>query len=85
MGAHYSHLIEAWTDLVAAAQNVLPVEGEAFRAWARLTHRKSDALYEDAMIATTAIIHDLAVVTRNVTDFTDFGVSLLNPFVETRD
>ena len=77
--------IEAWADLVAASYNVLPMDGETFRAWARLMHRKSDTFYEDAMIAATAIIHKLTIVTRNVADFAHFDVSLLNPFERTRD
>jgi predicted nucleic acid-binding protein len=32
------------------------------------------------MIAATAKVHKLKVVTRNVTDFKAFGVPLLNPF-----
>lgn len=72
--------IEAWANLVAASYSVLPMDSEAFRVWARLMHRKSDTLYEDAMIAATATVHHLTVVTRNVTDFADFNVNLLNPF-----
>ena len=72
--------IEAWLDLVARSYNVLPMDGAAFRAWARLMHRRSDTLYEDAMIAATATVHNLTVVTRNVADFEPFNVRVLNPF-----
>ncbi|MDG0853610.1 type II toxin-antitoxin system VapC family toxin [Roseateles puraquae] len=72
--------IEVWLERVAAAYNVLPMDAAAFRTWARFMHRRSDTLYEDAMIAATAKVHGLTVVTRNVADFKAFGVPLLNPF-----
>lgn len=72
--------IEAWLEIVATSYNVLPMDAAAFRAWAQLMHRKSETVYEDAMIAATAKIHGLTVVTRNVADFKAFGVPLLNPF-----
>lgn len=72
--------IEAWLDSVADSFNVLPMDAAAFRVWARLMHRKSDTLYEDAMIAATAIAHRLTVVTRNEADFKALGVTVLNPF-----
>ena len=72
--------IERWADQVAASHNVLPMDAETFRIWARLMHRRSDTLYEDAMIAATAKRHKLTVVTRNVRDFAPFDVALFNPF-----
>ena len=76
--------IEAWLERVAATYNVLSMDAPIFRAWARLMHRRTDALIEDAMIAATAAIHGLTVVTRNVRDFEVFGVRTLNPFVKAR-
>ena len=72
--------MEAWLELVASSYNVLPMDATTFRAWALLMHRRSDTVYEDAMIAATAKVHGLTVVTRNVTDFKTFDVPLLNPF-----
>ena len=72
--------IEAWLEQVAQTFNVLAMDAGAFRCWARLMHRKSDHLIEDAMIAATAICHDLIVVTRNVRDFKQLGVRTFNPF-----
>ena len=72
--------IEAWLEMVASSYNVLPMDAQAFRVWAQLMHRKSDTVVEDAMIAATAKVHRLTVVTRNVADFKAFGVPLLNPF-----
>jgi predicted nucleic acid-binding protein len=72
--------IEAWIDQVAQTWNVLPVDGRTFRVWAKLMHRRSDDLLADALIAATAVVHHLVVVTRNVRDFTPLGVETLNPF-----
>jgi predicted nucleic acid-binding protein len=52
----------------------------AFRLWAKLMHRTSDALVDDAMIAATARVHGLVVVTRNVRHFKNLGVDLIDPF-----
>ena len=35
----------------------------------------------DALIAATAAVHGLTVVTRNVTDFQPMGVAVLNPWI----
>jgi toxin FitB len=73
--------IEAWADQVGATYNVLPMDAVTFRLWAKLMHRQSDTVYEDAMIAASALVHKLTVVTRNIRDFERFQVPLFNPFV----
>lgn len=76
--------LEQWLELVSGSFNVVPMDATAFRAWARLMHRASDTLYEDAMIAATAKVHKFTVVTRNVKDFKHFGVNVVNPFTSVR-
>jgi predicted nucleic acid-binding protein len=73
--------IEAWADQVGATYNVLPMDAVTFRLWAKLMHRQSDTVYEDAMIAASALVHKLTVVTRNIRDFERFQVPVFNPFV----
>ena len=72
--------IESWLEQVAETYNILSMDARAFRSWAQLMHRRADHLIEDAMIAATAAVHDLTVVTRNVKDFKGLGVRTLNPF-----
>jgi predicted nucleic acid-binding protein len=72
--------IETWLEGVAATYNVLPMDARIFRAWARLMHRQTGSLIEDAMIAATAVVHDLTVATRNFRDFQKLGVRIFNPF-----
>ena len=73
--------IEAWVDQVATTFNILPMDATVFRCWARLMHRRSDDLIEDAMIAATAEVHRLTVVTCNTRDFISLGAAVLDPFL----
>jgi predicted nucleic acid-binding protein len=73
--------LEIWLDgvLHEFAQNILSVDEEIGQLWGRLrVPHPEHAL--DKLIAATALIHDLTVVTRNVEDFEGTGARVLNPF-----
>ncbi len=72
--------IETWIDQVERVWNILPMDSRTFRVWASMMPGRSHDLIEDAMIAATAVVHNLTVATRNTQDFTDLGVKTLNPF-----
>lgn len=72
--------IEMWVGAVASSYSILPMDAPVFRRWARLMHRRPRDLLEDAMIAATALVHDLTVVTRNLRDFERLQVSAIDPF-----
>jgi predicted nucleic acid-binding protein len=72
--------IEMWLDQVAESYNVVPITGPVFRCWARLMHRQSSELIEDGLIASSAIVHNLVVATRNVKDFINLKVKVIDPF-----
>ena len=72
--------IELWIDHVAQSYQVLSMDAPAFREWGKLMSGQPDSMMEDAMIAATARVHRLKVVTRNVKDFERFNVPVVNPF-----
>lgn len=72
--------IEQWLNKIEYTFKVLPMDSACFRIWAKLMHRETDTVLEDAMIAATALANKLTVVTRNTKDFHRFDVGQLNPF-----
>lgn len=66
---------------------VLPIDESVALRWAEIAARAEQAgrpgSLADGLIAATALDRGLTLVTRNVTDFEPFGVSLLNPWTAT--
>lgn len=77
-------LLRTWFDghvLPAFAGRILAVDGAVARCCAKL-HVPDPQSDRDALIAATAIVHGMSIVTRNVADFQATGVSLINPWRE---
>ena len=72
--------MELWLDQLAKSFEVLTLDAVVLREWARMMHRRSNTLSEDAMLAATAKVNDLQMVTRNTSDFEALGLVCLNPF-----
>ena len=79
--AQQALLLEKWlkTILRDHAQNILAIDEDVAQLWGRLRVPQAEHAV-DKMIAATALIHDLTVVTRNVGDFAQTGARLLDPF-----
>jgi len=58
---------------------ILPVDRRVAEEWGRLTALRPSSLV-DTLLAATARVHGLMLVTRNVADVAWTGVSYLNPF-----
>lgn len=72
--------MELWLDQLAESFEVLALDAVVLREWARMMHRRSNTLSEDAMLAATAKVNSLQMVTRNTSDFEALGLLCLNPF-----
>lgn len=75
-------VLRSWLDahvLPVFSDRILPVDTAVARYCARLhvPDRRSD---RDALLAATALVHKMTVVTRNVNDFAATGVDILNPW-----
>jgi predicted nucleic acid-binding protein len=61
------------------ADRILAIDDVVAMAWGHLMARRTLPV-PDGLIAATARVHNLALVTRNVTDFSDTGVDIVNPW-----
>ena len=75
-------LLRSWLEqhvLPEFAGRTLPVDTAVAQRCARL-HLPDKRGERDALIAATALVHGMTVVTRNVADFEPTGVRVLNPW-----
>jgi toxin FitB len=80
--AAQGRILRAWLEdhvLPAFVHRIIPIDLAVARAGARL-HVPDTRPVRDALIAATALVHHMTVVTRNVDDFTPTGVAVLNPW-----
>jgi toxin FitB len=61
------------------AARILPITDRVALEWGRLAAERPRGM-ADGLIAATAVIHDKIVVTRNVDDFADTNVGVVNPW-----
>ena len=78
--------LERWFDAGAGRLQCLPWDAATGLKWAELLARlrkTGKAMpIKDSLIAATAIVHGLAVATRNRIDFAKAGVHIVDPFVD---
>jgi predicted nucleic acid-binding protein len=76
--------LESWLDEGVKRIHCLPWDAASGLRWSRLLadlRAKGRSLpVKDSMIAASALVHDLTIVTRNVRDFQSAGVRVENPF-----
>ena len=85
-GGHRRARLRAWLSLLLAdfESRILPIgrrEAECAAALRARVHREGGELeLGDALIAGTAMANDMAIVTRNVKDFGDLDLTIINPW-----
>jgi hypothetical protein len=75
-------ILRAWMDshvLPSFSGRILAVDTAVARRYASL-HVPDPRSDRDALIAATALVHGMTVVTRNVSDFQTTGVAVINPW-----
>jgi hypothetical protein len=79
--ARQAGALERWLRQVMRdhAERILPVDYRVAEQWGRLTAMRSGSVI-DTLMAATAQVFDLVLVTRNVKHVAWTGVSYLNPF-----
>jgi predicted nucleic acid-binding protein len=82
--SHQGAILRSWLDmhvLPAFSERILYVDVAIAQRCARL-HVPDPRSDRDAIIAATALVHGMTIVTRNTSDFSQSGADLLNPWLE---
>ena len=76
-----ANALEVWLQTLrnAFSDRILPVDEAVAIEWGRIAALRTRGV-PDCQIAATAIVHGLVLVTRNIIDFEDIGVPLVNPW-----
>lgn len=76
-----ANALERWFNGICAdfSEKLLPVDVAIAERWGRLSHQQPIPSI-DGLLAATAAVHDLTIVTRNIADFERSGVPFMNPF-----
>ncbi len=76
-----ANVSEVWLTSVLEqfGDKILPFDADAAQVWGRLCVPRPEHQL-DKQIAAIALVHDLTIVTRNITDFAPTGAKLQNPF-----
>jgi predicted nucleic acid-binding protein len=77
-----ANALEGWLNALEQrfGDRVLPITSAVAEQWGRLSAIRPLPTV-DGLLAATAMVHDLALATRNVADVAHTGVKLLNPFL----
>lgn len=71
----------SWVDglELSFGERILGVDAPIARQWGELSAQRSRPVI-DTLLAATALVHKLTLVTRNISDVDDLGVKLLDPW-----